>query len=65
MDFESYVHPSVTTMAQTLPLGVTIVYIGDPLIDLSLGVSLRKLLRKKKKIKRNHVESEQHINVRF
>ncbi|KAF8011279.1 hypothetical protein BT93_J1784 [Corymbia citriodora subsp. variegata] len=45
----SHVHPSVSTMAQTLLSGANIVYNGNPLNDLSLPAFLDKLMEKKPK----------------
>ncbi|KFK41662.1 hypothetical protein AALP_AA2G156700 [Arabis alpina] len=45
----SHVHPSVATMAGTLLSGGTIVYNGNPLVDLSLPAFLDKFMEKKAK----------------
>lgn len=45
----SHVHPSVATMAKTLLSGASIIYEGDPLRDLALGVFLDRFAEKKPK----------------
>ncbi|KAL2652822.1 hypothetical protein R1flu_020950 [Riccia fluitans] len=44
-----HVHPSVAAMARTLLSGANIVYNGDPLRDLALGVFLDRFVEKKPK----------------
>ncbi|KAF3451979.1 hypothetical protein FNV43_RR08075 [Rhamnella rubrinervis] len=45
----SHVHPSVSTMANTLLSGANIIYNGNPLNDLSLTAFLDKFMEKKPK----------------
>ncbi|XP_076913735.1 protein SLOW WALKER 2-like [Bidens hawaiensis] len=54
MVLASHVHPSVSTMAKTLLSGATIVYNGNPLIDLSLVAFLDKFMEKKPKERNWH-----------
>ncbi|KOM57021.1 hypothetical protein LR48_Vigan11g005300 [Vigna angularis] len=49
MVLASHVHPSVSTMAQTLLSGANIVYNGNPLNDLSMTAFLDKFMEKKPK----------------
>ncbi|KAJ9181067.1 hypothetical protein P3X46_009238 [Hevea brasiliensis] len=49
MVLASHLHPSVATMAGTLPSGANIVYNGNPLNDLSLTAFLDEFMEKKPK----------------
>ena len=48
----SHAHPSVAAMAKTLLSGASILYAGDPLRDLALGVFLDRFTEKKPKSRR-------------
>ncbi|KAG6543422.1 hypothetical protein Mapa_015092 [Marchantia paleacea] len=55
-----HVHPSVAAMARTLLSGGNIVYSGDPLRDLALGVFLDRFVEKKPKAIKRKTEGTWH-----
>ncbi|BBM98893.1 ribosome biogenesis protein MAK21 [Marchantia polymorpha subsp. ruderalis] len=55
-----HVHPSVAAMARTLLSGGNIIYSGDPLRDLALGVFLDRFVEKKPKATKRKTEGTWH-----